>query len=73
MEITLLNKSFYAENCRAFVDIVGEIFRRTQKNSIYVSGDRSSNAIIEYNRKKNLKAKNNTVSDKPRRATQNPQ
>ena len=73
LEITLLNKSFYAENCRAFVDIVGEIFRRTQKNSIYVSGDRSSNAIIEYHRKKNLKAKSNVVTEKPRRRNQNPQ
>lgn len=72
-QIALFNRSFYAENSRYFINIIGEIFRRTQKNSIYVSGDRSSNAIIEYHRKRNLKTLNDALVNKVKKSSQNPQ
>lgn len=49
-EIAKINRNFECENAGVFLSIIGETFRRTQKNAIYVHSDRSANALIEYNK-----------------------
>ena len=51
IELGIANSSFHAEASPEFISMIGEIFRRAQKNSVFVFQDRSSNALVEYNKK----------------------
>ena len=49
-KLTQINPNFVASNPGIFQKIIGEIFVRSQKNAMYVFEDRSSNALIEFNK-----------------------
>mmetsp|Transcript_30174 Transcript_30174/g.46106 ORF Transcript_30174/g.46106 Transcript_30174/m.46106 type:complete len:580 (-) Transcript_30174:7543-9282(-) len=51
IEIGLLHQSFNSQSSPKYISLIGEIFRRAQKNSMYIFDDRSSNALVEYNKR----------------------
>ena len=48
MFLSLKRPEFKTANPKKYIEVIGEIFKRAQKNSMFVHADRSSSAIIEY-------------------------
>lgn len=78
IELSIANPSFHTEASPEFISMIGDIFRRAQKNSVFIFQDRSANALVEYNKKFTRRVLDKEISKmmqkKPRNASdQRPQ
>lgn len=46
--LNVINPDFKTANPKEFISSINMIFKRVQKNSMFVHNDRSSNALIEF-------------------------